>query len=115
MTRSREFPGILRRLRVRRGLTQEQLAKLAGVPKGAISLWELGKAKPDSDQLVGLSRALRVSADELLGLTPLTGDAALGANVNLPKVCDQLRAILATLEQALAEPRDAAKRRPRKS
>ncbi len=114
-TKSRKFPGTLRRLRLGRGLTQERLAELARVPKGAISLWELGNAKPDSGQLEGLSRALRVSVDELLGLTRLTGDAALAANVNLPKVCDQLRVILRILEQALAEPRDAAKRRARKS
>lgn len=35
----------IRQLRVARGLTQEQLAKLSGVTKSAVSQWEDGSTK----------------------------------------------------------------------
>lgn len=55
-------------LREARGLTQEELAKLAGVDKSYISLLEAGRrgAKANLETISKLARALRVSADELL-------------------------------------------------
>lgn len=45
--------------RIRKGLTQSQLAEQLGVSKATVSGWELGAANPGADRLAALSRALR--------------------------------------------------------
>ena len=52
------------------GLSQEGLAELVGVSRQAVSKWEVGDAVPDTDKLVPLARALKISVDELLGNVP---------------------------------------------
>lgn len=59
----------LARLRRDRGLTQVELAEKMGLIQGLVSDYELDKLRPNPDILVRYARALRVSADELLGLT----------------------------------------------
>ena len=61
---------IIQKKRSEQGLSQEQLAELVGVSRQAVSKWELGDAVPDTDKLVPLARALRISVDELLGNIP---------------------------------------------
>jgi transcriptional regulator with XRE-family HTH domain len=53
-------------LRVERGLTQAQLAKLIGVTQGAVYFWEKGINEPTAGYLVKLARVFSVSVDELL-------------------------------------------------
>ena len=53
-----------------RGLSQEELAKAAGVSRRVIAYYESEGAQPPGALLADLSRALKVSADELLGLRP---------------------------------------------
>lgn len=53
------------------GLTQEDLAKGAGVTAGAISLYESDKRTPSLDTLARLARVLKVNTDYLLGDRPL--------------------------------------------
>ena len=60
----------IQRLRTKRRLSQEQLAELVGVSRQAVSKWEVGDAVPDTDKLVPLARALKISVDELLGNVP---------------------------------------------
>lgn len=47
-------------------LTQEQLAQKIGTTQDTISLWELGKSKPDFDSIRQLCIIFGISADELL-------------------------------------------------
>lgn len=54
------------RLRIALGLTQAQLADLAGCHQQAINMWETGKRKPGMQSLIKLSRALGCSIDELV-------------------------------------------------
>jgi transcriptional regulator with XRE-family HTH domain len=54
-------------LRKERGLTQEQLGKMAGVSSQAVGKWEKGGA-PDVELLPVLSRQLGVTMDALFGL-----------------------------------------------
>ena len=65
------MPGMLSEriaaLRKERGLTQEQLGKMAGVSSQAVSKWEKGGA-PDVELLPVLSRQLGVTMDALFGL-----------------------------------------------
>ena len=56
----------LRYIRERRGLTQVQVAKLAGLPRSTVSQVETGAGNPTLAVLVSLARALGVSIEELL-------------------------------------------------
>lgn len=47
--------------------TQQQLADAVGASRSAVAMWESGKAEPDNQMLVKLSRVLHVSVDALLG------------------------------------------------
>ena len=55
-------------MRIERGLTQPQLAKLVGVSKGMISIWENNINEPKASLVKALAIALDISADYLLGL-----------------------------------------------
>jgi len=60
------FGNFLHELRSRRGLTQYQLGALVGVSDKAVSKWENGSSKPQSNTLYKLSEVLGISVDELL-------------------------------------------------
>jgi transcriptional regulator with XRE-family HTH domain len=58
---------VLRQLRERKDLTQEKLAKKAGITRSHLSLLEAGHRKnPSLDVLKRLARALGVPVTELL-------------------------------------------------
>ena len=61
----------LRIVRETRGLTQYALSKLAGIPPSAIAHFECGDRLPSYVNLQRLGRALDVSGDYLLGLSPV--------------------------------------------
>ena len=58
---------ILRSLREKHGMTQEQLAQKAMVTRQAVSRWETGETQPNTDTLKLLSRIYDVSINTLLG------------------------------------------------
>lgn len=66
-----DFSSRLRKLRLNKGLRQEQVAKLVGVNKSAISTYESGTRQPSFDILVRLANLYRVSTDYLLGQTSI--------------------------------------------
>ena len=53
-------------LRKKRALSQEQLAEQLGVSRQAISKWESGKAVPETDTLISISKYFEVSLDYLM-------------------------------------------------
>ena len=57
----------IKSLRIEKGLTQPQLAKLVGVSKGMISIWENNINEPKASYLKALATALDVSVNVLLG------------------------------------------------
>jgi len=63
----------LRRLRAERGLTQTEIARMAGVSPSAISQAEAGHRGLGVETLLNISAALGVSLDDLFGHTPDTG------------------------------------------
>ena len=63
------FASRLRQLRLDKNLRQEQLDKLIGVNKSAISTYENNTRQPSFDILVRLATLYRVSTDYLLGMT----------------------------------------------
>ena len=54
------------RIRLERGMTQGQLAKLVGCYTKDISHWETGKHSPRIDTLAKIASALNVSLDDLI-------------------------------------------------
>ena len=59
----------LKRIRKEKKLTQQELSQLSGVPQQTISRYEKGSRNADSENLKKLALALKVSADDLLGIT----------------------------------------------
>lgn len=60
----------LAKLRAERGVTQGQLAERIGSSQRAISAYETVAEFPPTVAVVEIAQALKVSADELLGLEP---------------------------------------------
>jgi XRE family transcriptional regulator, regulator of sulfur utilization len=56
----------LKELRESRGMTQEQLAKKAGVSRAYLSRLEMGRHDPPLSRLRKLAKALRVSVADLV-------------------------------------------------
>lgn len=74
----------LRQLREARGLTQQQISKLAGLPRATWANLESGAANPTLSVLDRVARALSVSLEELVA-TP-RADAKRYAAAELPVV-----------------------------
>jgi len=62
----------IKRLRLEKNLTQEQLAEKLGVSAQAVSKWETSDTYPDGALLVPLANTLEVSLDELFGNDSVT-------------------------------------------
>ena len=60
----------LRSLRLARGVTQGQLAAVAGMARTTLVMFESERSLPSLDSLCGLADALDVTTDELLGRMP---------------------------------------------
>ncbi len=72
----------LRGLREARGLTQQQMAKIAGVPRPTWSNLESGSANPTVAVLVKVANAIQVRVEELIG--PPRATATLFPAASLP-------------------------------
>ena len=62
----------IKRLRLEKDMTQEQLATKLGVSAQAVSKWETSETYPDGALLVPLANELEVSLDELFGNESVT-------------------------------------------
>jgi len=66
MTTRKRFIMRLRQLRADRGITQEALAKKAGISRVYIARLELGQQDPTLGTLTKLAKALKVKVGKLL-------------------------------------------------
>ena len=64
-----KFAERLKELRRDKNIGQVELAKLIGVSKGTISLWENGLREPTLSNIVSLAKFFDVTTDNLIGLT----------------------------------------------
>ena len=62
-----EFKDMLNYLRTREGLTQTELSAATGIGRGAISMYEAGKRRPDYETLEVFADYFNVNMDTLLG------------------------------------------------
>ena len=58
----------IKKLRLEKGITQEELAEFLGLTSKAVSQWECDRTAPDISQLPALANIFEVSADVLLGI-----------------------------------------------
>lgn len=96
--KERTVEGFGRRLaeiRKDRGITQAQLGKKVGVSNRVIAYYETESGQPPGALLVDLCKALKVSADELLGIKP----AKEPKNPKLARLMNRLKKV-ADLPQA---------------
>ena len=64
-----QFPERLKKLRTEHNLSQQKLADIIGISKGALGFYEIGKNSPDILTLTAFAQYFGVSADYLLGLS----------------------------------------------
>ncbi|MCR5623284.1 MAG: helix-turn-helix domain-containing protein [Treponema sp.] len=62
-----EVKDVLKGLREKNGLTQDQMAQRVNVTRQAVSRWETGETQPNTELLKVLSREFNVSINTLLG------------------------------------------------
>lgn len=62
-----KFSERVKSLRIQKGLTQNQLAALAGLSPRGYQHYELGERKPQIDAAIAIADALDVSLDYLVG------------------------------------------------
>lgn len=63
-----DFGNVLKILRLKKNMTQAQLAQKLGVTKSVISAYETGLRLPSYDILIHISKIFNVTTDYLLGL-----------------------------------------------
>lgn len=56
----------IREHRLKRGLSQEDLARLVGVDRSTVAKWEVGTNYPRAERLLALASLFRCSLDDLL-------------------------------------------------
>lgn len=64
-----EIKNRIKELRVKKGLTQKQLAQLVNKFVTGLASWEQGLSEPSVNDIRALCEIFEVSADYLLGLT----------------------------------------------
>lgn len=62
-----ETKDVIRELRTKRGLSQDELAEKIHVTRQAVSRWETGETVPNTETLLLLSKLFDVSINTLLG------------------------------------------------
>lgn len=105
---STEFPTRLKQARGKRGLTQADLSKEAGLPSTTISHFESGSRKPSFDNLRRLTKVLGVSTDYLMGIvdTPDATGAATRIARHLGNATESEIQMLEAVAKSLAERRE---------
>lgn len=95
------FASRLRQLRLDKNLRQEQVAKLIGVNKSAISTYENNTRQPSFDILVRLATLYRVSTDYLLGMTNIRSLDLSGLSDEEASAVSELVAIMTKRNEQL--------------
>lgn len=78
---ARNLKNNLRQLREARGLTQEQLSRLSGIPRATWANLESGTANPTVSVLVKVAAALQVPVEELIGAPRATTEFYPAASI----------------------------------
>lgn len=66
-----DFASVIKRLRIERGITQEQLASMLKVSRSTIGMYETGSREPDFETCEAIADIFNVDMDYLLGRSNL--------------------------------------------
>ena len=72
---SAQFAETLKELRVKRGLSQRELAKMTFVTQSTVARWENGSRLPDVAMITRLARVLGVNVNTLLNAAAISNDS----------------------------------------
>lgn len=97
----------LRALRLERGLSQVELAKLIGSHQTALSQVEVGRRGVSLQQVVKLARALRVTPDQILGQAQPRQPIAHLRNGRLLRRLERIDTLPVSKQRALVQMIDA--------
>jgi len=86
----------LKSLRIKKGLTQEQLAEIIGVSPQAISRWENNSTYPDIAMLPGIAVFYNTTIDDLIGMNQIT------KKENINKIHSEVLTLISNNEVAKA-------------
>lgn len=100
------FGARLKALRTAAGYTQDELASEVGVSRRMIAYYEGETEYPPTALLPRLAQALKISADELLGIAPLR-KAAKPGNIRLQRRLQQIEALGPTEKRQVLQVLDA--------
>ena len=97
----------IKKLRLQKLLTQDELAKSLNISPSAISMYETGAREPDLNTLVNIAKFFNVTTDYLLGLSPnlyvdikeFDGDPSNNYISELLNSIDKLTDILKKIQQ----------------
>ena len=108
------YGAVIRASRLRKGLTQPQLAKILNTSKNYVSNWEIGKARPDMNMVPALCKALDISIAELFGVRGEYDTLSLEAQRHLQRytlLTERDRATVDSLIDSLLAMEDAEMRK----
>lgn len=91
----------IRKLRLKRGMTQEELAQVVGVTFSFIGHIERGYRKVSLEMLVAISNALRTSPDYLLSASLDTSFENYQRRLSSPGQAQVLREVIRTIDDNL--------------
>ncbi len=80
-----ETKDIIRQLRLKQGLSQEELAQKTYVTRQAVSRWETGETLPNPQTLTVLSKLFDVSVNTLLGAPRTLVSGRQGRHSPIPR------------------------------
>lgn len=81
----------IKELRKKSDITQEDLAKLLGCPRGTVSNWEIDRSEPDSAMLGRIAKVFNVSLDYLmLGEASFAAEQSTAYNAAPPGITEGL-------------------------
>jgi transcriptional regulator with XRE-family HTH domain len=95
--RQQHMGEIIRELRKKKGVTQEQLAEILDVSVPAVSKWECGQTNPELSALPILARYFEVSLDFLFGFSKEPSDEEINS------ICEGIAMRFAAISFAQAE------------
>lgn len=114
----RDFPGLLRQTRGKKGMSRAQLAHAAGVSNETIRRWEAGDYEPRTAQVARqLDEVLGTQFELMLfGTGPSEPDTLHGAAIDsgpLARRVEELEAQLRSLESAVSDVAALVREQPR--
>lgn len=62
----------IKKLRIQKGLTQQQLAEVLHISTSSVGMWEQGRREPDATMLIQIADFYGVTVDYLLGREKLS-------------------------------------------